>query len=158
LQGGAFALVALGFALIFRVTGTINLAQGAFVVVGALLYTFHQVLFWPLWIAFLASLLVTVIVGTLLAKFILEPALRKLPPSGMVILTAGMLTLFEGAILLCWAASPISSNRSPVRALRSVRSALPHAIAVDPARRPHRVRAVVRAAADNARQGAARVF
>ena len=49
LQGGAFALVALGFALIFRVTGTINLAQGAFVVVGALLlYTFHQVLMWPL--------------------------------------------------------------------------------------------------------------
>jgi branched-chain amino acid transport system permease protein len=107
LQGGAFALVALGFALIFRVTGTINLAQGAFVVVGALLlYTFHQVLFWPLWIAFIASLAVTVLVGTLLAKFILEPALRKLPPSGMVILTAGMLTLFEGAILLCWGSQP----------------------------------------------------
>ena len=107
LQGGAFALVALGFALIFRVTGTINLAQGAFVVVGALLlYTFHQVLLWPLWLAFIASLLVTVLVGTLLAKFILEPALRKLPPSGMVILTAGMLTLFEGAILLCWGSQP----------------------------------------------------
>jgi branched-chain amino acid transport system permease protein len=107
LQGGAFALVALGFALIYRVTGTINLAQGAFVVVGALLlYTFHQVLMWPLALAFLASLLVTVIVGTLLARFILEPALRKLPPSGMVILTAGMLTLFEGAILLCWGSQP----------------------------------------------------
>jgi branched-chain amino acid transport system permease protein len=107
LQGGAFALVALGFALIYRVTGTINLAQGAFVVVGALLlYSFHQVFMWPLWIAFLASLLVTVIVGTLLARFILEPALRKLPPSGMVILTAGMLTLFEGAILLVWGSQP----------------------------------------------------
>src|SRR3984957_1068298 len=107
LQGGAFALVALGFALIFRVTGTINLAQGAFVVVGALLlYTFHQVLLGPLWIAFIASLLVTVLVGTLLAQFILEPALRKLPPSGMVILTAGLLTFFEGAILLCWGSQP----------------------------------------------------
>src|SRR5665213_644775 len=107
LQGSAFALVALGFALIYRVTGTINLAQGAFVVVGALLlYTFHQVLMWPLALAFLASLIVTVIVGTLLAQFILEPALRKLPPSGMVILTAGMLTLFEGAILLTWGSQP----------------------------------------------------
>jgi branched-chain amino acid transport system permease protein len=107
LQGSAFALVALGFALIYRVTGTINLAQGAFVVVGALLlYTLHQVLLWPLAIAFLAALLITVIVGTLLAQFILEPALRKLPPSGMVILTAGMLTLFEGAILLCWGSQP----------------------------------------------------
>jgi branched-chain amino acid transport system permease protein len=107
LQGGAFALVALGFALIYRVTGTINLAQGAFVVVGALLlYTFHQVLLWPLPLAFLASLAVTVLIGTLLAQFILEPALRKLPPGGMVILTAGMLTLFEGAILLCWGSQP----------------------------------------------------
>jgi ABC-type branched-subunit amino acid transport system permease subunit len=107
LQGGAFALVALGFALIYRVTGTINLAQGAFVVVGALLlYTFHQVLLWPLPLAFLASLGVTVLIGTLLAQFILEPALRKLPPGGMVILTAGMLTLFEGAILLCWGSQP----------------------------------------------------
>ena len=107
LQGGAFALVALGFALIYRVTGTINLAQGAFVVVGALLlYTFHQVLLWPLALAFLASLIVTVFVGFLLAQFILEPALRKLPPGGIVILTAGMLTLFEGAILLCWGSQP----------------------------------------------------
>jgi branched-chain amino acid transport system permease protein len=107
LQGGAFALVALGFALIFRVTGTINLAQGAFVVVGALLlYTFHQVLMWPLAIAFVASLAVTVLVGTLLAQFVLEPALRKLPTAGMVILTAGLLTFFEGAILLCWGSQP----------------------------------------------------
>jgi branched-chain amino acid transport system permease protein len=107
LQGGAFALVALGFALIYRVTGTIFLAQGAFVVVGALLlYTFHQVLLWPLALAFLASLAVTVAIGTLLAKYLLEPALRKLPPGGIVILTAGMLTLFEGAILLCWGSQP----------------------------------------------------
>lgn len=107
LQGGAFALVALGFALIFRVTGTINLAQGAFVVVGALLlYTFHQTLLWPLWIAFIASLVVTTLVGILLAQFVLEPALRKLPTAGMVILTAGLLTFFEGAILLCWGSQP----------------------------------------------------
>ena len=107
LQGGAFALVGLGFALIFRVTGTINLAQGAFVVVGALLlYTFHQVLMWPLAIAFVASLAVTVLVGTLLAQFVFEPALRKLPAAGMVLLTAGLLTFFEGAILLCWGSQP----------------------------------------------------
>src|SRR5665213_1146916 len=42
----------------------------------------------------------------LLARFVREPALRKLPPAGMVILTAGLLTLFEGAILLCWGSQP----------------------------------------------------
>jgi branched-chain amino acid transport system permease protein len=107
LQGSAFALVALGFALIYRVTGTINLAQGAFVVVGALtLYSLHQTLALPLWMAFILSLLATVLLGSLLAKVILEPGLRKLPPSGMVMLGAGLLTLFEGAILLGWGSQP----------------------------------------------------
>jgi branched-chain amino acid transport system permease protein len=107
LQGGAFALVALGFALIYRVTGMLNLAQGAFVIVGALLlYTFHQVLAWPLALAFLASLFISVIIGTVLAQFVLEPALRKLPPGGSIMITAGLLTLFEGAILLTWGSQP----------------------------------------------------
>jgi branched-chain amino acid transport system permease protein len=107
LQGGAFALVALGFALIYRVTGMLNLAQGAFVIVGALLlYTFHQTLSWPLVPAFLISLLISVIIGTLLAQFVLEPALRKLPPGGSIMITAGLLTLFEGAILLTWGSQP----------------------------------------------------
>jgi branched-chain amino acid transport system permease protein len=107
LQGGAFALVALGFALIYRVTGMLNLAQGAFVIVGALLlYTFHQVLMWPLVLAFLASLAISVIIGTVLAQFVLEPALRKLPPGGSIMITAGLLTLFEGAILLTWGSQP----------------------------------------------------
>ncbi len=61
---------------------------------------------WPLPIAFIASLAVTTLIGTLLAQFVLEPALRKLPTAGMVILTAGLLTFFEGAILLCWGSQP----------------------------------------------------
>src|ERR1700677_301866 len=107
LQGGALALVALGVALIYRVTGMLNLAQGASVIVGALLlYTFHQVLAWPLVLAFLASLAISVIIGTVLAQFVLEPALRKLPPGGSIMITAGLLTLFEGAILLTWGSQP----------------------------------------------------
>ena len=107
LQGSAFALVALGFALVYRVTGAVNLAQGAFVVLGALaLYTAHQVWHWPLAIAFVASLIFTTAIGTLVAQFVFEPALRRLPLSGMVILTAGLLTLFEGAILLTWGSQP----------------------------------------------------
>lgn len=107
LQGSAFALVALGFALVFQVTGAVNLAQGAFVVLGALLlYTFHQALHWPLPLAFLTSLAVTTFVGVVVGKFIIEPALRNLPLSGMVMLTGGMLTLFEGFILLAWGSQP----------------------------------------------------
>src|SRR3979411_2691080 len=56
-QGSVFALVAIGFALVYRVTGTVNLAQGAFVVLGALTtYSFEQTLGWPAALAAVAAL------------------------------------------------------------------------------------------------------
>lgn len=107
LQGGAFALVALGFALIYRVTGMLNLAQGAFVVIGALLlYTFHQALAWPLAPAFLLALVICTLIGAVLAQFAFEPALRKLPPGGAIMVTVGAATFFQGAMLLIWGSAP----------------------------------------------------
>ncbi len=107
LQGSVFALVALGFALVYRVTGAINLAQGAFVVFGALtLYSFQETFHFPLPIAFIASLIVSLLVGLLLGGFIFRPALRKLPMGGMVLLTGGLLTFFEGVMLLVWGSQP----------------------------------------------------
>ena len=102
-EGSVFALVAIGFALVYRVTGTINLAQGAFVVLGALsMYSFEQTLHWPAALAALAALCVAALVGLVLAVAVFAPGLRRLPPSGMVMLTSGLLTLFEGAALLIW--------------------------------------------------------
>ena len=108
LQGGAFALVALGFALIYRVTGMLNLAQGAFVIARravALHVSPSAVVAARRW-RFWHRSLISVIIGTVLAQFVLEPALRKLPPGGSIMITAGLLTFFEGAILLTWGSQP----------------------------------------------------
>jgi branched-chain amino acid transport system permease protein len=106
-QGSVFALVAIGFALVYRVTGTVNLAQGAFVVLGALAtYSFEVTLGWPVAFAALAALAVAALVGYVVAVAVFAPGLRRLPPSGMVILTGGLLTLFEGAALLVWGSQP----------------------------------------------------
>ncbi|HEX3549575.1 MAG TPA: ABC transporter permease [Candidatus Elarobacter sp.] len=105
-QGSVFALVAIGFALVYRLTGTVNLAQGAFVVLGALAtYSFEQAGL-PAALAALAALIVTALVGLIVAVAVFAPGLRRLPPSGMVILTGGLLTLFEGAALLVWGSQP----------------------------------------------------
>ncbi|GAC1414601.1 MAG: ABC transporter permease [Candidatus Velthaea sp.] len=119
-EGSVFALVAIGFALVYRVTGTINLAQGAFVVLGALTtYSFEQTLHWPAAFAALGALVVAAAVGAVLAIAIFVPGLRRLPPSGMVMLTSGMLTLFEGAALLVWGSQayqlPPFSGYRPVK-------------------------------------------
>ncbi len=107
LQGSVFAIIALGFALVFRVTGVINLSQGAFCIVGALtMYTFEQTLGWPVPLAALGAVAATTAFGAALGAATFVPALARLPNSSMLMLTAGLLTLIEGAVLVVWGSEP----------------------------------------------------
>ena len=122
LQGSVFALVALGFSLVFRVTGAINLTQGAFCILGALsMYTLGQVFHWPMGLAAAGAAAAVVAVGLLLGAAFFVPGLSRLPVSGMLIMTAGMLTLVEGLTLLVWGSQPYAlppfSGEAPVRVL-----------------------------------------
>jgi len=68
-QGCVFALIALGLSLIYRVTGIINLAQGAFCIFGALLgYTFQVIFNWPMPLAMLAAVAGTTVFGLVIAR------------------------------------------------------------------------------------------
>ena len=52
--GAVYALVALGFVLIFRATNVVNFAQGEFSMVAAFLMVVFAVdLGWPYWLSFL---------------------------------------------------------------------------------------------------------
>ena len=107
LQGSVFAIIALGFALVYRVTGVINLSQGAFCIVGALtMYTLEQTLSWPAPLAALGALAATTVFGTALGAATFVPALARLPNSSMLMLTAGLLTLIEGTVLVVWGSDP----------------------------------------------------
>ncbi len=55
--GAVYALVALGFVLIFRATNVVNFAQGEFSMVAAyLMVVFSVDLGWPYWLSFLIAL------------------------------------------------------------------------------------------------------
>ena len=59
ITGSIYALLAVGYSLVFSVSGALNLAQGAFVALGALtMYTFMNSAHLPVVAAFLASVLV----------------------------------------------------------------------------------------------------
>jgi len=101
LQGSLFALVALGFALVFRMTGVINLSQGAFCVLGALLcWSLEETLHLPVPLAILGSVVVSMLFGLALGAVVFVPALSRLPNSGMLMLTAGLLTFIQGMMLV----------------------------------------------------------
>ena len=92
LQGGVFAIAALGFSLVFRVTNVVNLSQGAFCVLGAMGMYYFQVSFRladlagrqsrPSFCATAFSLLV--------GAFTFVPAVSRLPSSSTLVLTAGL--------------------------------------------------------------------
>ncbi|MDF2115195.1 ABC transporter permease [Roseiarcaceae bacterium H3SJ34-1] len=120
LQGGVFALLALGFALVYRVTGVVNLCQGAFCVLGALsMYTLEQTLGWPAALAATGAVVLTTLFGALLGLATFVPALNRLPNSSMLMLTAGLLTLVEGLVLIFWGSQPFNlpafSGEAPVQ-------------------------------------------
>jgi branched-chain amino acid transport system permease protein len=125
LAGSVFALVAVGFTLVYSVMGVPNLAQGAFVVLGALtMYSLETHLRWPLLAAALGSAAIMAAVGGAMERLVVRPALRRLPTSGMLILLVGLLILFEGASLVIWGSQPYAiptfSGERPV-ALAGVR-------------------------------------
>jgi len=96
--GSIYAIVALGFTLVFGVLGIINMAHGEIFMVGAFVGVMTTgVLGWPLWLAFLASIVVTGILGYLLERMTLRPLRGKKGVSHLapLISTIGVSILLE---------------------------------------------------------------
>lgn len=109
LAGSVFALVAVGFTLVYSVMGVPNLAQGAFVVLGALtMYSLETQAHWPVAVAAAGSAAVAALVGAVMERWVVRPARARLQTGGMLILLVGLLTFFEGASLLIWGSQPYS--------------------------------------------------
>lgn len=107
LQGGVFAIVALGFSLVFRVTNVVNLSQGAFCVLGAMGMYYFQVEFgWPILPAAIAAVVCSTAFAVLVGALTFVPAVSRLPPSSALVLTAGLLTFFVGVTLVVWGNQP----------------------------------------------------
>jgi branched-chain amino acid transport system permease protein len=105
--GSIYALVALGFTLIFNATGIINFAQGQFVMLGGLIATtFANTLGWPLVAAVAMSIVLTTAVGAAMEVLTIRP-MRKRPVFTLIMITLGMSIILETAALLIWGTDPI---------------------------------------------------
>ena len=107
LQGGVFAIVALGFSLVYRVTNVVNLSQGAFCVLGAMgMYYFQVVFGWPVLPAAVAAVVASTAFGVLVGALTFVPAVTRIPTSSVLVLTAGLLIFLVGVTLVVWGNQP----------------------------------------------------
>ncbi len=107
LVGAIYSLVALGFSIVYRVTGVINLAQGAFCLLASLsTWTLETVSGWSAAPAAIVAVLGTAAAGLLLGRATFVPGITRLSNANMLMLTAGLLTLIEGLLLASWGSQP----------------------------------------------------
>ncbi len=93
--GAVYALVALGFTLIYNASGVVNFAQGEFVMLGGMVTVFTAAAGVPLPLAGLIAICVSVAVGLLLHRLAIEPA-RGASAVTLIIITIGASILLRG--------------------------------------------------------------
>ncbi|MBK9180155.1 MAG: branched-chain amino acid ABC transporter permease [Acidimicrobiales bacterium] len=108
--GSRYALIALGFVIIYRSTGVINFAQGSFMLFGAYLaYNSYQT--WGL--PFYLSLLIAMAGGGLLGALVDRLILRRMvgqPPFATVMITIGLLFFLDQVITSIWGFDQLNLN------------------------------------------------
>ena len=106
--GSIYALVALGFTMIYNSTGIINLAQGEFVMLGGLLMVFcTAVLKIPMVLAFLATIIVVTGIGAFFERLAIHP-LKNASLITLIIITLAGSILFRGIAMFLWGKDPYS--------------------------------------------------
>ena len=105
--GGIYALIGLGFVLVFGVTRIVNFAQGEFVMLGAVLMAVATGRGLALPVAFVASVLAVAVLGACLYRFAVHP-LRDAPALAVLILTIGASITLRGVALIAWGTDPLA--------------------------------------------------
>src|ERR1035437_2117490 len=106
--GSIYALVALGFVLIYRATNVVNFAQGDFAMLGAFAMIVLAVdLGWPYWLSILITLAVLVLFGALFNLGVYYP-LRNRSFLPVIISTIGASILLENGVLVAYGPQPQS--------------------------------------------------
>ncbi len=116
--GAIYALVALGFAIIYNASHVINFAQGEFVMIGGMATVWLIQLGLPLLLAIPLAVLAAVAVGMALERFAIEPA-RGASPVTLIIITIGASILLRGLATLVWDKKlhtlPAFSGEAPIQ-------------------------------------------
>ena len=100
--GALYALVALGFVVIYKATGVINFAQGGLVLLGCYLtYNFHQTWNVPFFLAIPMAMLACALFGAAIERFVLRWLVGQ-PAFAVIMVTIGLLFVIEQIVTGVW--------------------------------------------------------
>ena len=105
LSGVMYALVALGFVLIYKASGVFNFAQGALVYFAALTFVGLQEHGLGFWLAMAVTLVAMVGVGLATERVVLRPLVNQ-PQITLFMATIGLTFFLEGLTQMIWGSTP----------------------------------------------------
>lgn len=116
--GAIYAMVAIGFNIIYNVTDILNLAQGEFVMLGGLvMVSLHVSLGLPMVLAFPATIIIVTLVGIILDRLAIRP-IRQPSVMTLIIATVAASIVIKGVAMIIWGKSPYDlpafSGRTPI--------------------------------------------
>jgi len=117
--GSIYAMVAIGFNIIYNVTEIVNFAQGEFVVLGGLVMVFlHVGAGLSLILAFPLTIIIVTIVGMLLERIAIRP-IRQPSVLTLIIATIAGSIIIKGIAMFIWGKDPFDlpafSGRIPIQ-------------------------------------------
>ncbi len=103
--GGVYALIGLGFVIVYSVTRIINFAQGEFVMLGALLMVSFEQAGLGVGVGLVLTVAAVALLGALLERVAIHP-LASAPALAVLILTIGASIAIRGTALVVWGTDP----------------------------------------------------
>ncbi len=121
--GAIYALIAVGFVIIYNVTGILNFAQGEFAMFGALISISLVKANLPLWLAIILSIVIVAAIGAVFERTAIHTA-RKSSMTTLIIITIGVSIAFRGIAILIWGTQaqtlPPFTDNTPIKFLEAV--------------------------------------
>jgi len=106
--GSTYAIVAIGFTIIFSSTEVVNFAQGEFVMLGAMIsYWLVSGLHWPLYAAVPVAVVLAMLCGIILGWVLMRPR-NGASPVSLIIITVGASMLLQGLASNLWGKDAVS--------------------------------------------------
>jgi len=105
--GSIYALIAIGIVLIYKCSGVVNFAQGAYAMFGAYVTYALSKLGLPAVVAVLVSVVTMAALGVATEKFVLRPMLRA-PVVAVMMATLGILIFAKAICLAIWGPDQIA--------------------------------------------------
>ena len=99
--GGIYALVALGWVLIYKCSGVLNLAMGELTLIGAYISMSFYSMGVPFLLSLFFSLIIGLVLGVLTERIFLDRLIGE-PVLTVIMVTVGLSFFFKGSLELIW--------------------------------------------------------